>query len=290
MDWLQLANRFIRRSLMASGVTSRTTRIRGAEVHYYRAERGGSGPPLLLVHGLGSSANAFFKTMLPLARSFRAVYAVDLPGNGFSPVPNAGPMPVREQVELLRDFRRELIGEPVFLLGNSLGGGMSLNFAFQEPEALLALGLVSPAGAQISEERFQQLVQSFSVKTTSDARSLAGKLYAKPPLSVMLFANELRKMMTTDTVKSAISQVSRADLVQPEQLQALPMPTLLIWGQSERLLPYEGLDFFRAHLPSHAEVHEVSGFGHMPQMEHPHAFVERVRKFAVGRGLVQAAA
>lgn len=290
MDWLHLANRFIRRSLMASGVTSRTIRIRGAEVHYYRAERGGSGPPLLLVHGLGSSANAFFKTMLPLARTFRAVYAVDLPGNGFSPVPNAGPMPVREQVELLRDFRRELIGEPVFLLGNSLGGGMSLNFAFQEPEALLALGLVSPAGAQISEERFQQLVQSFSVKTTSDARTLAGKLYAKPPLSVMLFANELRKMMTTDTVKSAISQVSRADLVQPEQLKALPMPTLLIWGQRERLLPYEGLDFFRAHLPSHAEVHEVSGFGHMPQMEHPHAFVERVRKFAVGRGLVQAAA
>jgi pimeloyl-ACP methyl ester carboxylesterase len=290
MDWLQLANRFIRRSLMASGVTSRTIRIRGAEVHYYRAERGGSGPPLLLVHGLGSSANAFFKTMLPLARTFRTVYALDLPGNGFSPVPNAGPMPVREQVELLRDFRRELIGEPVFLLGNSLGGGMSLNFAFQEPEALLALGLVSPAGAQISEERFQQLVQSFSVKTTSDARTLAGKLYAKPPLSVMLFANELRKMMTTDTVKSAISQVSRADLVQPEQLKALPMPTLLIWGQRERLLPYEGLDFFRAHLPSHAEVHEVSGFGHMPQMEHPHAFVERVRKFAVGRGLVQAAA
>ncbi|HEY1087744.1 MAG TPA: alpha/beta fold hydrolase [Archangium sp.] len=290
MDWLHLANRFIRRSLVAQGVESRTVRLRGADVHYYRAERGGSGPPLLLVHGLGSSANAFFKTLLPLARSFRAVYAVDLPGNGFSPVPNAGPMPVREQVELLRDFRRELIGEPVFLLGNSLGGGMSLNFAFQEPEALLALGLVSPAGAQISEERFQQLVQSFSVKTTSDARTLAGKLYAKPPLSVMLFANELRKMMTTDTVKSAISQVSRADLVQPEQLQALPMPTLLIWGQSERLLPYEGLDFFRAHLPSHAEVHEVSGFGHMPQMEHPHAFVERVRKFAVGRGLVQAAA
>ena len=57
--------------------------------------------------------------------------------------------------------------------------------------------------------------------------------------------------------------------MQAEQLRALPMPTLLIWGQSEKLLPYEGLDFFRAHLPAHAEIHEVKGFGHMPQMEHP---------------------
>jgi pimeloyl-ACP methyl ester carboxylesterase len=259
-------------------------------VHYYRAQRGGAGPPLLLVHGLGSSANAFFKTLLPLARTFSAVYAVDLPGNGFSPVPGAGPMPVREQVELLREFRRELVGEPVVLLGNSLGGGMALNFAFQEPEALRALALVSPAGAQVSEERFRELVASFSVKTARDARVLAGKLYAKPPLSVLLFADELRKMMTTDAVKSAIAGVSRDDLVQPAQLQGLSMPTLLIWGQRERLLPYEGLDFFRAHLPSHAEVHEVSGFGHMPQMEHPHAFVERVRKFAVAQRLVQAAA
>ena len=66
------------------------------------------------------------------------------------------------------------------------------------------------------------------------------------------------------------------------------MPTLLIWGQSEKLLPYEGLDFFRAHLPAHAEIHEVKGFGHMPQMEHPRAFVERLETFAASRGLGRA--
>lgn len=289
MEWLSLANRVIRRTLIATGVSSEVVRLHDTDVHFYRAERGGRGPPLMLVHGLGSSANAFFRTLAPLARSFSSVFAVDLPGNGFSPIPGAGPMPVRDQVELLLEFRRRVIGEQVFLLGNSLGGGMALNMAFREPQSLRALGLVSPAGAQITEERFRQLIESFQVQDAKGARVLAHKLFVKPPLSLLLFADELRKMMSSDTVKSIVAAISTADLVQGSQLSALPMPTLLIWGQSEKLLPYEGLDFFRAHLPAHAEIHEVKGFGHMPQMEHPHAFVERVQKFAVSRGLVQAA-
>ena len=277
------------RSLIASGVSSEVVRLRETDVHFYRAEGGGRGPPLMLVHGLGSSANAFFRTLAPLAKSFSSVFAVDLPGNGFSPVPGAGPMPVREQVELLLEFRRRVIGERVFLLGNSLGGGMALNMAFREPDALRALALVSPAGAQITEERFRGLIESFQVQDAKGARVLAHKLFVKPPLSLLLFADELRKMMSSETVKSIVAGISTADLVEGAQLAALPMPTLLIWGQSEKLLPYEGLDFFRAHLPAHAEIHEVKGFGHMPQMEHPRAFVERVQKFAVSRGLVHAA-
>jgi pimeloyl-ACP methyl ester carboxylesterase len=280
MEWLELGNRIVRRALITAGVSSEVVRLRGADVHYYRAEGPGKGPPLLMVHGLGSSANAFFRTIRPLTKTFRTVYALDLPGNGFSPVPGAGPMPLREFVELLRDFRREVIRAPIFLIGNSLGGGMALNFAFQEPSALVGLGLVSPAGARLSEERFAQLLKSFHVTDAKEARVLARKLFAKPPLPLLLFADELRKMVSTDTVKAIVREVSPADMVSPEDLAKLDMPTMLVWGTREKLLPTEGLAFFRQHLPAHAEVHEVDGFGHMPQMEHPEAFVERFRHFA----------
>jgi pimeloyl-ACP methyl ester carboxylesterase len=285
MEWLELGNRVVRRALILRGVSSEVVKLRGAEVHYYRAEGTGDGPPLLLVHGLGSSANAFFRTLRPLTRTFRAVYALDLPGNGFSPVPSAGPLPLREFVEVLRDFRREVIRERVFLVGNSLGGGMALNFAFQEPTALVALGLVSPAGARVSDERFAQLLKSFHVTDRREARALAHKLFAKAPLGLLLFADELRKMVSTETVRAIVKEASPADLVSPAELAKLDMPTLLLWGTHEKLLPAEGLAFFREHLPKHAEVHEVDGFGHMPQMEHPEDFVERFRHFAHRKGL-----
>ena len=65
------------------------------------------------------------------------------------------------------------------------------------------------------------------------------------------------------------------------------MPTLLVWGKSEKVLPYEGLEYFRAHLPSHAEIHEVQGFGHIPQMERPLELVELLMGFARRHSLVQ---
>ncbi|MFO0600779.1 MAG: alpha/beta hydrolase [Myxococcaceae bacterium] len=286
MEWMALANKLIRKSLIATGVSSETVVLNGTEVHFYRAKRGGSGPPLLLVHGLGSSANAFFRTLQPLAKKFSEVIAIDLPGNGFSPSPRGGPLALRNYVELLMQFRRDVIGQRVFLVGNSLGGGMALNFAFNDPDSLHALGLVSPAGAKVADERFAALLDSFRVNDAKEARVLAHKLFARPPLGILVFADELRKMVSTDTVKAIVKEVSPADMVSPADVAKLKMPVLLIWGRSEKLLPYEGLDFFRAHLPPHSEIHEVDGFGHMPQMEHPKLFVERVERFARNHKLV----
>ncbi|MEW6433726.1 MAG: alpha/beta fold hydrolase [Myxococcota bacterium] len=286
MEWMQYGNRAIRALLEVQGVKSEVADLPGATVHFYRAQGRGSGPPLLLVHGLGSSANAFFRTLPAFAKRFSQVFAIDLPGNGFSPVPSNGPPSLRPTVDLLLEFRRRVIGERVFLVGNSLGGGMALYAAGQDPGALRALGLVAPAGARLSEERWASLLQSFRVTSPKEARALAHKLFAKPPLPLLLLADELRKMVSTETVQRIVAEVSPADAIAPEALRALAMPTLLIWGQREKLLPYEAIDYFRAHLPPHAEVHEVRGFGHMPQLEHPREFVRRITDFAVAHQLV----
>lgn len=280
MNWLEYGNRLIRRALHARGVTSQTCHLRGVDLHTYRYRGTGKGPPLLLVHGLGSSANAFFRTIIPLGATFREVWAPDLPGNGFSPVPAGGPLPLLEHLEVLLEFRRSVVGEPVFLVGNSLGGAMSLSAASQEPASFVGLALVSPAGAKLSPAQLEVVTRAFQVSTAKEARGLAHKLYARPPLAVLLFADELRKMVSTDTVQSIVRGVSPADAITEEMLARITMPSLLLWGRSDKLLPRESVDYFRAHLPTSAEITEVEGFGHMPQMEHPRQFVERLADFA----------
>ena len=279
MNWLEYGNRLIRGVLNARGVASRTFRVRDLDVHAYHYTGTGSGPPLMLVHGLGSSANAFFRTIIPLGKTFREVWVPDLPGNGFSPMPEGGPRPLQELVEVLLEFRRSVVGERVFLVGNSLGGAMSLYAASQEPDAFVGLALVSPAGARLSQEQLDSVTAAFRVTTTGEARGLARRLFARPPRSVLLFADELKKMVSTDTVQSIVDNVTAADAVTEEMLGRITMPSLVLWGGRDKLLPPESVAYFRAHLPKSAEVTEVEGFGHMPQMEHPRQFVKRLTDF-----------
>ncbi|MBL9038172.1 MAG: alpha/beta hydrolase [Archangium sp.] len=286
MNVLEVGNRAVRRGLMALGVVSDTTTLLGHRVHFYRLGGVGNGPPLMLVHGLGSSANAFFRTLLPLSKRFSAIYALDMPGNGVSPLPASGALTVREHVDVLRAFRKDIIGSKVFLVGNSLGGGMAFYFAHHEPEALAALGVVSPAGARWTDDEMAKVRSTFDLRSNGDARAFARKLFANAPLPLLAFPGGLRAMLATPTVRRIVDEASLDDTITEAMLAGLTMPTLLLWGQQERVLPYRSIAYFREHLPKTAEVHEVPHFGHMPQMEHPRDFVQHVIRFAENKGLV----
>src|SRR5688500_9969829 len=121
--------------MKARGVDSRDITVQGQRVHRYRLSGTGRGPPVVLLHGLGSSANAFSRVFFGLQRHFRSVWALDLPGNAFSPPPATGPAPLEQQVRLVLEFFATQIHEPVFLVGNSLGGAMSMYAASEAPQA-----------------------------------------------------------------------------------------------------------------------------------------------------------
>jgi pimeloyl-ACP methyl ester carboxylesterase len=286
MDLLLPANKALRHLLIARGVESSVKVLNGHHVHTYRLRGTGSGPPIVLLHGLGGSANGFYKTFHLLTKSFREVWAPDLPGNGFSPLPTTGALKLQEQVGLLIAFIDEVVRQPVFLVGNSLGGGMALFAAHQAPDRLKALGLVSPAGARLSAARLKQLLESFEITTTAQARAITRRLFHSPPLPLLLLSSQLKGMYASASVRAAITDVKPEDAVTEQMLSSLKMPVLLVWGQSEKLLPYESIDYFRTHLPKEAEVCEVAGFGHIPQMEKPKELVALLSDFARRRGLL----
>jgi len=289
VDLLSTLQGYVRWRLMAAGVRSEVHRIGGHAVHAYTAAGTGTGPPVVLIHGLGGSANGWVRILRRLTRDFSAVHAVDLPGNGFSLLPPSGPLTLEEQLEVIHAFCREVVGAPAFVVGNSLGGALSVSLASLHPEDVAALALVAPAGAEMTPTSFAELMHALDVRTTGDAVRLTRRLFHRAPLLAILFAPQLRKMHATPAVRAVHRNASERRHIPAELVEALRSPTLLLWGASEKLLPHEQLEWYEAHLPPGAHIEVVQGFGHVPQMERPRELVERLRAFAAESGLLGAA-
>jgi len=200
--------RSIRSYLSLRGVTSNVTTIQGHEVHYYDLKGSGHGPPLLLVHGLGGNANGFAQTLFTLAKRFPRVVALDLPGNGFSPNPPAGALALQDYIGVLQAFCERIVVEPAFVVGNSLGGAMSITLASMAPARVRALGLVAPAGARVPLERIQETLKNLDVKDTQDSRALLRRLFHRAPLPALIAAAEFKKMYQTAAVKGVLAELS----------------------------------------------------------------------------------
>jgi pimeloyl-ACP methyl ester carboxylesterase len=290
VDLLATLQGYVRRRLIASGVSSELHSVGGHSVHAYRVTGTGVGPPVLLVHGLGGSANGWVRVFRALSRDFSAVYAVDLPGNGFSPLPASGPLTLEEHLAVLHAFCQEVVKEPAFVVGNSLGGALSVLLAAMHPEDVVALGLVAPAGGEMTRASMLELMQALDVRTTGDAVRLTRRLFHRAPLVAILFAPELRKTHGTPAVRALRSHAQQRHHIPADLVEGLRAPTLLLWGASEKLLPREQLDWYRLHLPPGARIEVVPGFGHVPQMERPRELVQLLHAFADQTGMLSARA
>ena len=275
-----------RRVLVARGVRSEMVDVAGQSLHHYELKGRGKGPPVLLVHGLGGTANGFARIFFGLARRFERVLAVDLPGHGFSPEYCLGPVCVRGQYDMLVEYCRKVVGGPSFVVGNSLGGALSAQLAAEHPGLVRALGLVAPAGADVGHERVREVLEALDVRTPEQSRALTRRLFHRPPWLMMLFADTVRGIYSTPAVRAlSADALATRRYLEPETLRGLAMPVLFVWGGSEKLLPHQSLDFFRAHLPGHAWVRVVEGFGHIPQVERPDEVVSELVRFADASGL-----
>jgi pimeloyl-ACP methyl ester carboxylesterase len=285
MDLLETLHAVVRRALRFRGAKSETRRLLGHSVHYYLARGRGKGPPVVLVHGLGGNANGFARLLFGLAARFSAVYALDLPGNGFSPLPESGPLSLAQHLDVLHAFCRAVVKLPALVVGNSLGGALALMLAVRHREDACGLALLAPAGGQLPPERFAELMGRLEVKTPREGLAFTRRLFHRLPVTALLFATQMVKVHSAPAVRAIRAQARVEDYVTPETLAELRVPTLLLWGESEKLLPEEMLAYYRRHLPPSARVEVVPRVGHVPQMERPREVVRRLAEFAQEAGL-----
>jgi pimeloyl-ACP methyl ester carboxylesterase len=249
----------------------RSTRVQ-AGPHRLRYLESGSGPPLLLVHGLGSSAmQEWGRLMAPLGRSYHA-YAPDLPGFGRSERPAAADYSIPMQVEAVRAFLQAVGVSNARVVGISMGGWIAARLAGEHPELVERLVLVAPAGVR-PDDAARIPAEVLLPRDEDGVRRLAAAVRHRPPPMPSFVARDIlrRRLGEEWIVRRALESMGAGRDWLNGRLGRVEMPVLVIWGKQDRLIPVAYAAPLQAELP-HAELELLEGCGHVPIADCPEAF------------------
>lgn len=272
-------------------------------VHYVDYAGPATAPPVVCVHGLnGSHAN--WHDLAPLLATSRRVLALDLAGHGRTP--RAGrSASVAGNRELLGRFLAEVVGEPVVLLGNSMGAAIAMLQAAAAPDSVSGLVLLGPAlprarthlprpalarqvalcavprlGERALTRRRarvapEQQVQETLRWTTADVSTVST---AMRELAVELAAARAAEpdcdAAYVEAARSIGLLVARAATYRAT-IASIHAPALVLQGALDRLLPAAGVRQLQVLQPEW-QVHVLPGVGHVPQIEQPERTAELV--------------
>jgi len=280
----------------------------GGPVHYL--DFGGSGEPLLMVHGLGGSALNWLGVGPRVAGSYRAL-AIDLAGFGQTPLFNRAAA-VGANASLVHDFVERVIGQPVVLMGNSMGGHISILEAAAHPQSVKAMILVDPAipGVHVRRPEPAMLGMMAALSIPGLAQNILGRrARALGPEGLVRQALELvcadPSRVDPEIVQAHVKltrerehlgrQNDRAFLrasrsiglrmADPRfwsRVAQVRAPTLLIHGSLDRLIPVAAARELADRRPDW-QLEVLDGVGHVPMMETPALFMDTVDAWAAYR-------
>ena len=278
--------------LRASQVETKTAQIHGRSVIYLQA---GSGPVLLLVHGIAGNCENWRAVIEPLARA-HTVIAPDLPGHGESE-PGGGDYSLGSLASGLRDLLLALGHDSATLVGHSLGGGVAMQFTYQFPEMVERLVLVSSGGlgpdvsailraaALPGADLFISATARIGAQVGSALGRGLGAVGLRPSPDVAEVARGYASLSEPDrraaflaTLRSVVGISGQRIAASDRLYLADALPILILWGSRDPIIPVSHAEDAHEALPgSRLEIFE--GVGHLPQLEAPGRFIAVLERF-----------
>lgn len=241
-------------------------------------ERKGEGPTILLIHGFSANKDTWVRFADYLPDDYHII-APDLAGHGDSPTAESYDLEL--QADRLHALAAQLGIERFHIVGNSMGGAISTIYATKYPQQLASLTLIDSAGmdGKNKSEYFTMLEQGTNPLIATDKDSFEFRMdmvMAKPPMLPW----PLRPALVRDTVSRAelnyeifddmIATRERMSGDDYKQLvdATVNMPTLIMWGEKDRVLDVSAVETFKTYIPQ-AKIEIFEGIGHVPMLEIP---------------------
>jgi pimeloyl-ACP methyl ester carboxylesterase len=262
--------------------------LHGERIAYRQA---GSGPVLVLIHGITSSSETWQRVMPYLSRHF-TVIAPDLIGHGESTKPK-GDYSLGAHASNIRDLLVALGHQRASVVGHSLGGGIAMQFSYQFPERCERLALidsgglgrdVSPLLRAATLPGSEIVLPLLAATRLLDAGRLAGRALGRVGLRVGTDIEEMARghaTLSDPQARGAFLHTLRA-VVEPggQRIDASSrlylarrVPFLLVWGEHDSIIPVAHARRAHDQLPE-SRLEVLSGSGHFPQLDEPERFLE----------------
>ncbi len=271
----------------------REVKIHGRRLTYRLA---GRGPLVLLIHGMAGSATTWKQVMPALSERF-TVLAPDLLGHGESDKAK-GDYSLGAMASTLRDLIVALGYKRATVVGQSYGGGIAMQFAYQYPERCERLVLVNAGGlgSEVNPllrvltlpgseavllvacappvRRIVEGIGRFALRHRLENATVIPELWR----SYTSLGNDEARRAFLRTLRAVIDPSGQSVSATDKLHLAAGIPTLIIWGEEDRVIPVEHAHAAHAAVPgSWLEI--IEGVGHYPHVEAPDRFVEALTEF-----------
>lgn len=281
LSWRHWAVAMLALARRRAGLRRHTVGVDGFELVYYA---GGprSAEALIFLHGFSADSSNWL-LLAPHFRDYR-VLVPDLPGFGETGYLGNKSYALDCQVARLKDFIDILRLERVHLVGNSLGGYLAAAFAAAHPERVASLGLFNAAGVDMPKRSpFYEAALAgdnlLLLRKPADFDAILKLVYHRKPY--------LPGFLRDHLIALGMAQAADQDLIFQEvfgqrvwlddKLPSISAPTLILWGDDDRVLDISSIQLFKAGIP-HAKIAILAQCGHVPMLEKPRPTARLLRQ------------
>ena len=254
-----------------AGLTKKEIKIDDHNIVYLE---GGKGQTILLLHGYTANKDNWIKLAPYLTKDYHVVIP-DIPGYGESSMIEKASYDLSNQMSRLHKFAQALELKKIHIAGNSMGGFFAGTYAVRYPDEIISVGLFDAAGVTSLEKSVVRKMMEkgenpLVLKDSNDMPRLMALAFVNPPV----LPYPLKKVMTQTALanrkfyEKELKEIGPDFLSLEKDLPNIKAPTLILWGDQDKILDVSSVPVFEKGLKNHKTV-ILKDCGHVPMIEKP---------------------